>query len=712
METEQEALPATTAAAAAAPQNTATDTDTKDETLPPLIPEDSDVEDDDSDVEGGAEEARENGGAPARAVTPTQTPSPEPPVSLMEWNWNPVRLFVSRLQNLSAMRPPAPSFDFLPKLSAMSLPSFNFGWWGGHHAAAPPSSEGETKESETHGRAETEQRAAPGGAAAGTGTKKQGGIFSFRGFFGYQSDKEDEEGGNGSRKQTSQRKNDSKDEEDDEEEDEDDDDSSYMSSDSSASDDDGDDDDDDDLFLFGNMPVNPRMPSRNSKSRLFMDKYTRKQIWTIFREKRFKVGKRAGQTFEEVFRSKGIDCLALDVDTSDPFVHKLNVYGAPSEELRRNNELEARRKKEHLLAVRASKGLGELCPSGDDDDDDDDSDDDDYSNDDDDDDDDGSKQGKRAKLKPPFTPQNLLVQFFVRRDTSFSVMETKSFTTTESGVPAYYANAFNEGIKHLRGYFGQKRLQMLVIEWLRLQNPRQSFGERMPLPGQMHPGLGIGSEIDSVLVGLATDSHRDGILNLPEHWYNAYLYTKSSKPYKFMNPAFQGFFQSICDALEDDIRTRGLPTVAWAIFRGLLRCRPVRADASFVPPFITNTFAAFVNDSASKPAGTAAAAVPAAAAASPSSSSSAAAAAAEHKTTAAATADEAIKWVSQEQVCPLSWQMSYYFASPSYSNVVRRYYHPEAFYILWDDTASIAQPVTVPAPAPDQPPQPRVSGDT
>lgn len=678
METGQEALGSGEATVAAATATT-TAADIKDEQLPPLIAEDSDIDDEDdvSDDDDGGEKREDGECQVERVVTPAPTPSPEPPASLMEWNWNPVRLFVSRLQNLSAMRPPAPSFDFLPKLSAMSLPSFSFGWWGGHNTAATQKTssadESNGGETQVHAEAEQQTRQKPQKStateAAGT-TKKQGGIFSFRGFFGYQSDKEDE---NSNRKQTLPQH------QDEEDEDEDDDDSSYMSSDPSVS-----DDEDDDLFLFGNMPVNPRMPSRNSKSRLFMDKYTRKQIWNIFREKRFKAGKRAGQTFEEVFRSKGIDCLALDIDTSDPFVHKLNVYGAPAEELRRSNELEAKRKKEHLQAVRASKGLDELCPSDNDDDDDDSSE-----------DDDGDKQGKRTKLKPPFTPQNLLVQFFVRRDTSFSVMETKSFTTAESGVPAYYANAFNEGIKHLRGYFGQKRLQMLVIEWLRLQNPRQSFGERMPLPGQMHPGLGLGSEIDSVLVGLATDSHRDGILNLPEHWYNAYMYTKSSKPYKFMNPAFQGFFQSICDALEDDIRARGLPTVAWAIFRGLLRCRPIRADASFVPPFITNTFAAFVNDSAAP------ASSPVQSGDASSSSSSSSTAATAEKT--GATVDEAIKWVSQEQVCPLSWQMSYYFASPSYSNVVRRYYHPEAFYILWDDTASIAQPVTVPVSPPEQP---------
>ena len=57
----------------------------------------------------------------------------------MEWNWNPVRMFVSRLQNLSAMRPQATTFDFLPKLSSFSLPSFglsNWGWWGGNSSSS------------------------------------------------------------------------------------------------------------------------------------------------------------------------------------------------------------------------------------------------------------------------------------------------------------------------------------------------------------------------------------------------------------------------------------------------------------------------------------------------------------------------------------------------------------------------------------------------
>ena len=606
----------------------------------------------------------------AASAVPAPTPSPEPPASLMEWNWNPVRIFASRLQNLSAMRPQAPSFDFLPKLSSFSFPRLSFaGWWGGQHnkpkqddaeaAQAPEQAQQEhtatQKQEEEHHQQKDEEQQKRNSKA-----QTSGGIFNFRGFFSSRKQEEAHEPKHGSDSGS-----------DDDDDDTEDDTSEYDSS--SSDEGDGDEDDDDDLFLFGNMPVNPRVPSKCSRNRLFMDKYDTKQLWSIFREKRFTAGRRAGQTFEEVFRSKGIDCVALDVDTSDPFVHKINLYGAPRQELEHNLETE-----EALLGRRGAdaseEGKGDASAAA-------------ATT--------TTKKKKRKKLTPPFVPHNLMVQFFVRRDTSFSVMETKSFTSAESGVPAYYADAFNEGLKHLRGYFGQKRLQMLVIEWLRLQNPRQSFGERMPLPGQIHPGLGIGTEIDSVLIDLATSSHRDGILNLPEHWYNAYLYTRSRRPYKFLNPAFQGYFQSICDALEDDVRTRGLPAVAWAIFRGLLRCRPITSDTSFVPSFLTNTFAAFAaetqrdKDKHDKDKLQQAAGGQAAAAAEGAGDGAAAAAAGDHP----------IKWVSQEQVCPLTWQMSYYFGSPSYSSVVRKYYHPEAFYILWDDTTNVS-PAPTPAPPP------------
>lgn len=251
--------------------------------------------------------------------------------------------------------------------------------------------------------------------------------------------------------------------------------------------------------------------------------------------------------------------------------------------------------------------------------------------DDDDEDDDSNEEtdGRR------FSPSKLLAQLFVRRETSFSVMETKSFTCKESGVPKFYAKAFNDGLFILRDFFKAEKLQMVVIEWLRMQDPLKPFGKRTPLPGQLHPGLGLGVEAAKALCSLARKNGRDGILNLPEHFYNAYLYAQGFNLYRFLNPAFEGYFKSICKAIEPDIKERGISAVAWAVFRGMLHCRMSDDD-----------------DAAGAGTGKA---MPA-----------------------------RIKWVSQEQVCPLSGRMTKYFKSSAYENAVKKAYHPEAFFIMWD----------------------------
>lgn len=231
-----------------------------------------------------------------------------------------------------------------------------------------------------------------------------------------------------------------------------------------------------------------------------------------------------------------------------------------------------------------------------------------------------------------FSPNKLLAQLFVRRETTFSVMETKSFTCKESGVPKFYAKAFSEGLLVLRNFFKTEKLQMIVIEWLRMQDPLKSFGERTPLPGQLHPGLGLGNEAAKILCSLARNKGRDGILNLPEHFYNAYLYAQGFNLYHFLNPAFEGYFKSICKAIEPDIKERGISAVAWAVFRGMLHCRMPDDDSDLGVPVTPSR----------------------------------------------------IKWVSQEQVCPLSGRMNKYFKSSEYANAVKKAYHPEAFFIMWE----------------------------
>lgn len=269
--------------------------------------------------------------------------------------------------------------------------------------------------------------------------------------------------------------------------------------------------------------------------------------------------------------------------------------------------------------------------------------DDDVSNDDDNDDDDDADDDGTGHKK--FSPNKLLAQLFVRRETSFSVMETKSFTCKESGVPNFYAKAFNDGLHVLRNFFKTEKLQMVVVEWLRMQDPLKSFGERTPLPGQLHPGLGLGNDAAKIFCTLARNKGRDGILNLPEHFYNAYLYAQGFNLYHFLNPAFEGYFKSICKAIEPDIKKHGISAVAWAVFRGMLHCRMVDGDVA------DDREGNGEKDDTSVPV---------------------------------QVTPARIKWVSQEQVCPLSGRMTKYFKSSEYANAVKKAYHPEAFFIMWE----------------------------
>ena len=260
-------------------------------------------------------------------------------------------------------------------------------------------------------------------------------------------------------------------------------------------------------------------------------------------------------------------------------------------------------------------------------------------------------------------------RLFIRRETTFSVLNTKSFDTKAAGVPEYYARGFEEGLSYLRGYFygsnmvesrnngtlpwcRERRigenphlLQMIAIEWLRFQNPKKSWGTMVPLPGQFHPGLGSVDDMQMLLQQLCEKRDRDGVLNIPEHWHNAYVYSRMQWSYHFLNPAFEGFFQSTRIALGKDLKERGLAMVAWAVNLGLLRCRvPQEMVSKGVDP--ATTFA--------------------------------------------------IKWVGQEQVTAAKPKLLEYFSSPGYKDMVQKFTQPELFYIDW--SAATLLPTTINMP--------------
>jgi hypothetical protein len=79
--------------------------------------------------------------------------------------------------------------------------------------------------------------------------------------------------------------------------------------------------------------------------------------------------------------------------------------------------------------------------------------------------------------------------------------------------------------------------RFLFLEWLTLQNPLMEFsGDRVPLPGQKHPGLSLGKKVLDIFVYLARISRVDGLLAFPAYFHNALLF---GRYFKFLNPQKQ-----------------------------------------------------------------------------------------------------------------------------------------------------------------------------
>jgi hypothetical protein len=110
---------------------------------------------------------------------------------------------------------------------------------------------------------------------------------------------------------------------------------------------------------------------------------------------------------------------------------------------------------------------------------------------------------------------------------------------------------------------------ILHIRWLSLQDPLGKFTPSRPrLPGQRYPGSSLGRPVLGLICKLAVERGRDGLVNVPEHFHNAFLYEN----FKFLNPDDEGRFQRLSCDLKSDIKERGLAMVSWAICLGFLRC--------------------------------------------------------------------------------------------------------------------------------------------
>lgn len=96
----------------------------------------------------------------------------------------------------------------------------------------------------------------------------------------------------------------------------------------------------------------------------------------------------------------------------------------------------------------------------------------------------------------------------------------------------------------LAGIMGAVHMPMVVVEWLQLQNPLGHFtAERLPLPGQRWPGLGIGAQVLELLRRACKRLGLAGIVTVPSHFHNAWFY---SGEFRYVDPACQGTFEGLC----------------------------------------------------------------------------------------------------------------------------------------------------------------------
>lgn len=123
---------------------------------------------------------------------------------------------------------------------------------------------------------------------------------------------------------------------------------------------------------------------------------------------------------------------------------------------------------------------------------------------------------------------------------------------------------FKPKVKYLPS-FNYSTYNMMIIEWLVLQNPVSQFSPEKPqLPDQQYPGLGIARLVSNMLVEVASYLQKDGILNFPQYYHNAVIY---SEIFKFYNPYMHG----ILKALEKSFSRYSLAQASFAVSLGCVK---------------------------------------------------------------------------------------------------------------------------------------------
>ncbi len=120
-------------------------------------------------------------------------------------------------------------------------------------------------------------------------------------------------------------------------------------------------------------------------------------------------------------------------------------------------------------------------------------------------------------------------------------------------------------------------LDMVVIEWLSMQNPRCGFSDNRPqLPGQMKPGLGALQYLMKMMYIVAEGVTKDGFLDVPDHMHGAVMYSKN---FKFFDPAHEAVLRAILR----DLKRYSLPDLSWGMITNTVIDKSTRKPQVYDP---------------------------------------------------------------------------------------------------------------------------------
>ena len=124
----------------------------------------------------------------------------------------------------------------------------------------------------------------------------------------------------------------------------------------------------------------------------------------------------------------------------------------------------------------------------------------------------------------------------------------------------------SRGVLHfehdLGAQIGSPYAPVLTVQWLLMQNPTDSFApDRLPLPGQNRPGLGVGEQVMEILRNICRRLNLGGLVTIPAHFHNAVMYGVT---FSYINPDSEAALR----ALERDVLGQldgSLPLASWAV---------------------------------------------------------------------------------------------------------------------------------------------------